>query len=132
MKNPQLLLTRFYLAAALSLIAAVRAQAQDVAKVSPETHRVLLENERVRVLDVHFKVGEMVPTHSHPAGILYYLSDAKLRITYPDGRTEERQVKAGTAVWSEAVTHAVENVGTTELHEIHTELKEAAKKPGRH
>jgi len=86
----------------------------------------------VRVLDVHFKVGEMVPTHSHPAGILYYLSDAKLRITYPDGRTEERQVKAGTAVWSEAVTHAVENVGTTELHEIHTELKEAAKKPGRH
>jgi hypothetical protein len=70
MKNPQLLLTRFYLAAALSLIAAVRAQAQDVAKVSPETHRVLLENERVRVLDVHFKVGEMVPTHSHPAGSL--------------------------------------------------------------
>jgi len=85
MKNPQLLLTRFYLAAALSLIAAVRAQAQDVAKVSPETHRVLLENERVRVLDVHVKVGEKVPTHSHPAGILYYLSDAKLRIRIPMG-----------------------------------------------
>jgi len=101
MKNPQLLLTRFYLAAALSLIAAVRAQAQDVAKVSPETHRVLLENERVRVLDVHFKVGEMVPTHSHPAGILYYLSDAKLRITYPDGRTEERQVKAQATLVTE-------------------------------
>jgi beta-alanine degradation protein BauB len=132
MKNLQPLLTRFYLAVTFFLFVAARAQAQDVVKVSPETHRVLLENERVRALDVHVKVGEKVPTHSHPAGILYYLSDAKLRITYPDGRTEERQMKAGTAVWSEAVTHAVENVGTSELHEIHTELKEAAKKPGRH
>jgi anti-sigma factor RsiW len=57
------------------------------------------------------------------AGILYYLSDAKLKITYPDGKTEVREAKSGTAVWSEAVTHAVENVGLTELHEVHTELK---------
>jgi len=68
--------------------------------------------------------------HSHPAGILYYLSDANLKITYPDGKTEEREVKAGTAVWSEAVTHAGENVGATELHEVHTELKQKAEKPG--
>jgi hypothetical protein len=61
--------------------------------------------------------------HSHPAGILYYLSDATLKMTYPDGKTEVRDVKSGTAVWSEAVTHAVENIGTTELHEVHTELK---------
>ena len=34
----------------------------------------------------------------------------------------------GSAVWSEAVTHAAENIGTTELHEVQTELKESAKK----
>ena len=45
--------------------------------------------------------------HSHPAGILYYLSDAKLKITYPDGKTEVREAKSGTAVWSEPMTHAV-------------------------
>jgi len=95
----------------LLLVAAATALAQDVVKVSPETHRVLLENAQVRVLDVQVKPGEKVGMHSHPAGIPYYLSDARLKITYPDGKTEERDVKAGTAVWSEAVTHAAENIG---------------------
>ncbi len=107
----------------LSLVASATVRAQDVVKVSPETHKVLLENEHVRVLDVHAKPGEKVAIHFHPASILYYLTDGKLKITYPDGRTDERNVKAGTAVWSEAVTHAVENVGANEFHEVHTELK---------
>jgi len=100
---------------------------QDVVKVSPETHKVLLDNEHVRVLDVHAKPGEKVAMHSHPASTLYYLTDGKLKITYPDGRIEERTVKAGTAVWSDAVTHAVENVGTNDFHEVHTELKDVTK-----
>lgn len=65
--------------------------------------------------------------HSHPASVLYYVTDGKLKITYPDGRTEVRTVKAGTSVWSEAVRHAVENVGANEFHEVHIELKEPAK-----
>lgn len=80
------------------------APAQDVVKVS-ETHKVLLENEHVRVLDFHFKPGEKVGTHSHPAAsVVYYVTDAKVKYTYPDGRTEERTVKAGTAFWIEAVS----------------------------
>jgi quercetin dioxygenase-like cupin family protein len=118
------------LAALLLLAATATALAQDVVKVSPETHSVLLENAHVRVLDVHVKAGEKVGMHSHPAGILYYLSDAKLKITYPDGKTEERDIKAGTAVWSEPVTHIAENVGPTELHEVHTELKQTGKQHG--
>jgi hypothetical protein len=51
----------------------------------------------------------------------------KLRITFPDGRAEERTVKAGTAVWSEAVTHAVENIGVSDLHEGHIERKATIK-----
>jgi quercetin dioxygenase-like cupin family protein len=109
--------------ATLLLLGAAMAIAQDVGKVSPETHKLLLENEHVRVFDVRIKPGEKVGMHSHPSGILYYLSNASLKITYPDGKTEVREVKPGTAVWSEAVTHAVENVGPTELHEVHTELK---------
>lgn len=103
------------------------AWAQDVVKVSPETHKVLLENEHVRVLDVHAKPGEKVGMHSHPASTLYYLTDGKLKITYPNGKTEERTVRAGTSVWSEAVTHAVENVGSNDFHEVHTELKSVIK-----
>jgi len=128
LKNTCRLQMKGLLSGSLVLIAARSAQPQDVVKVSPETHSVILENAQVRVLDVHVKPGEKVAMHSHPAGILYYLSDAKLKITYPDGKTREREVKAGTAVWSEAVTHAAENIGTTELLEVQTELKETANK----
>ena len=130
MKNSRRMLMGLLFTTLVLFVAVGTALAQDVVRVSPETHRVLLENAQVRVLDVQVKPGEKVAMHSHPAGILYYLSDAKLKITYPDGKTEEREVKAGTAVWSEAVTHAAENVGATELHEVHTELKETANKPG--
>jgi len=67
--------------------------------------------------------------HSHPAGVVYSLSDYKIRVTYPDGKTEEREGKPGRARWNDPVTHAVENVGTTELHAVLIELKGAAKKP---
>jgi beta-alanine degradation protein BauB len=129
-KNSNWIAIRVLLATSLLLVAAGAAP-QDVAKVSPETHRVLLENEHVRVFDVRVKPGEKVGMHSHPQGILYYLSDAKLKITYPDGKTEVREVKSDTAVWSEAVTHAVENVGLTELHEVQTELKGQPRNPAR-
>jgi hypothetical protein len=55
-----------------------------VVKVSPETHRLLLENDRLRVLAVQAKPGEKIAMHSHPVGIHYYLSNAKLKITYPN------------------------------------------------
>jgi quercetin dioxygenase-like cupin family protein len=121
MKNSNSIVAKTFLVALLFV--AGGAKAQDVAKVSPETHKLLLENEHVRVFDVRTKPGEKVGMHSHPASILYYLSNATTKITYPDGKTEVREVKAGAAVWSEPVTHAVENVGITELHEVHTELK---------
>jgi quercetin dioxygenase-like cupin family protein len=112
----------------VSLSIAGTAGAQDVMKVSPETHKVLVENERVRVLDVRVKAGEKVGRHSHPASVLYYLTDGQLKVTYPDGRSDARAVKAGTSTWSEAVTHSVENVGATELREVHIELKVAARR----
>jgi len=120
MRNWQRLSALSVLAIGLSPLAA-----QDVGTVSPETHRILLENEHARVFDVHIKPGERVGMHTHPAGVLYIMSDARLRISYPDGRTEERTVHAGTASWIDGVTHAVQNVGTAEFHEIHIELKDS-------
>ena len=118
---------RSMLVLAVFLSLSAPALAQDPAKVSPETHKVILENDRVRVLEVRVKAGEKVPTHSHPANVVYFLNDAKERFTCPDGKTTDREDKAGVAMWSEAVTHSAENVGTTETHVIQIEL--AAKRP---
>jgi quercetin dioxygenase-like cupin family protein len=131
MENSRRMLLGVLLTTLFLFIAVGTALAQDVMKVSPETHKVLLENDRVRVLDARMKPREKVAMHSHPANVAYFLSDGKIKITYPDGKTEEREVKAGVTAWSDGVTHAAENVGTTEFHELQIELKEAAKKPAR-
>jgi len=112
-------------AAGLLLIAAA-ASAQDVVQVGGDSHKVILENPQVRVLAVTIKPGEKVPMHSHPASVSYILSDGKLRVTLPDGKTSEREPKAGTASWSEPVTHAVENIGSSDYTQVQIELKAAA------
>jgi len=96
---------------------------QDVMKVASDSHKVLLENARVRVLDVRLKPGEKTAMHSHPASVVYFLTDAKFKYTSPDGKTQEGEGKAGTSIWRGPVTHTVQNVGTTEAHLIQTELK---------
>jgi len=49
-----------------------------------------------------------------------------MKITSPDGKTADRVTKAGQALWSDGVTHAVENVGSSEVHLVQVELKGAA------
>jgi quercetin dioxygenase-like cupin family protein len=108
----------------LSLLAVLctTAHAQDPVKTSPQYYKVLLENDQVLVLEYRLKAGEKEAMHSHPAGVVYVLSGAKL-ITYPDGRTEERAAATGETIWRDPITHAVENIGDTEAHAIAIDLK---------
>jgi len=100
--------------------------AQDVLKVAggPQTHKVVLENDQVRMLDAHLPPGSTVAMHSHPPNTVYYMTDCKLKVTAPDGKTTVAEPKAGTAVYRGETKHAVENVGTSECHLVQTELKE--------
>ena len=100
--------------------------AQDVMKVAggAETHKVVLDNDTLRMLDVRIKPGQKVAMHSHPPNTVYFLTDCKSRVTGPDGKSQMAESKADTAVWRPGETkHAVENVGTAECHLVQTELK---------
>jgi quercetin dioxygenase-like cupin family protein len=124
MKGPTCLIRNVLLAAPLAVALGMNmAMAQDLAKVNPEDVKVLIENDRVRVLEVRHKPGAKEPMHSHPAYVAVFLSATRLKATMPDGKTAERDRKAGEVLWSEAVTHAVENVGTADQHVIVIELK---------
>src|SRR5947199_9366353 len=112
----------------LLAVASFTAHGQDPVTTSPKYYKVLLEDDQVRVLEYRLKAGEKEPVHSHPAGVVYVLSDCKLRFSYPDGRTEERTAATGETIWRDPTTHAVENVGDTEAHAITIELKT----PGQH
>ena len=79
------------------------------------------------MLEFHFKPGEKEPMHSHPRGFVYSLAEARIKISFPDGKSEESVMKTGEARWRDAVTHAVENIGTTEAHVVAVELKKPIK-----
>jgi beta-alanine degradation protein BauB len=96
---------------------------QDPVKLAPDIYKVLLENERVRVLDIRMKPGDHSPMHSHPNYLAYVLTDGKVRFTAPDGTSEEVEFKASQPTWREAESHEVENIGSSELHLLNIELK---------
>jgi len=116
---------QFSFLACLLCFAASSVLAQDVLKVAggPETHKVVLENDQVRMLDVRIAPGQTVAMHSHPPNTVYYITDCKLKVAGPDGKTTVAEPKAGTAVYRGETKHAVENVGG-ECHLVQTELKE--------
>jgi quercetin dioxygenase-like cupin family protein len=95
----------------------------DPVRVAGDTHRVALDNQFVRVLDVHLPPGKIEPRHRHPHGMSVYFTDWEAKVT-PDGKpTEVHPRKAGTFAWNEAVIHTVQNAGKTEGHILRIELK---------
>jgi hypothetical protein len=102
----------------------------DALAAAPQHHKLLFENDAVRVLDTCIAPGETTRLHSHcwPA-TLYFLSwsdfvrrgeDAAVIV---DSRTLP-PIAAGRALWSGPLgPHTLENVGDSELHVIAVELK---------
>lgn len=91
----------------------------------PNNYKVLLENDRVRVLDFILRKGDTEDFHSHPAHVLYVLAPLKIKFSFPDGRTGMREAKPGDVLFSEAVTHSPVNIGENDAHGILVELKQA-------
>jgi quercetin dioxygenase-like cupin family protein len=122
-------LRRIFLLTCVLCLAVPTLLAQDVLTVAggAEAHKVLLDNDQVRVLDVRIPPGQKIAMHSHPANVVYYVTDYKLKGTSPDGKTAIREGKAGTALSFGPTTHAVENVGDTEVHLVQVEMKGTAK-----
>ena len=103
----------------------------DALIAAPQHHKLLFENEFVRVLDANIPAGEKtnVHTHRYPAS-LYIISwsdfiryDAHGNVLL-DSRTLEKTPSAGTAIWSGPLPlHSLMNVGENDLHVISMEIK---------
>ena len=98
--------------------------AKDAVETDSDKYSVVLENERVRVLRYHDKPGDRTSQHAHPDYVLYAESSFKRRLTFPDGRKQEVDVKAGSVVWMKGHVHIGENIGDTNTDVIMVELKE--------
>lgn len=98
-------------------------QIVDAMKISRNAPGILVENERVRVLRAHIPAGEKAPMHSHPDHVVYVLKGGKAQLTYPSGRVDVMDLKTGGAVFMDAQSHEIVNVGETDLEMVVIELK---------
>ncbi len=110
--------------AALALPSA--AGEQDPLALYPENYRVLLENDRVRVLDFRLARSATEKMHTHPAHLAVFLEDFTIRFTLPDGSHALREGRPHQIAWSDGVAHSSENIGLSDAHGILVELKEPA------
>jgi quercetin dioxygenase-like cupin family protein len=115
------------LVAVASVMFSQSLHAQDPAKIDSTHHKVIFENDQVRVFRVTYPPHEKIAMHSHPNSVVVCLTDIALRFTLPDGKTIEHTARAGQAGWFPATRHAVENVGDKGIEMIHIELKSPKK-----
>ena len=92
-------------------------------KVAPDSYKVVLENDAVRVVEVRIKQGAKSEMHSHPRSVAICLNDQRLRFTFPNGKSENTDLRRGQAVWLDGISHAVENVGNEDVSSVVVELK---------
>jgi hypothetical protein len=97
---------------------------QDSTIVDPDAHKVALENEHVRVLQVLADPGWKSAMHSHPPLLLVSLGTARVRFTYPDGKKEIFDLRPGTVFWIDGVEHAWELLAG-EVNVVAVEVKAA-------
>lgn len=95
----------------------------DAVTIAPHLHEVIFENDKMRVLKVTVKPGDTADMHWHPENINYILKSGKLRFTRPDGSTVEVDLTEGQVTSSPESSHAVENIGDSEVQTVQVELK---------
>ena len=114
-------------------IAVPAALAQDPTRVDAKHYKVEFQNSRVRIVRAHYGPHEKSVMHNHPDLVAIFQTDGRVKFTYPNGKTEERDMKAGQALWTPATRHLPENLTDNDMEvilvEFKTRRKPAAKKP---
>lgn len=106
--------------------------AQDAVTSDPRSFRVVLENERVRVLEFRSRPGFGVcgqGMHYHPDRVSVSLTGGKVKLTSKDDKSNVVEIPPGHVTFAAAVTHATENIGGSGSRTYMIELKDKNWKP---
>jgi hypothetical protein len=102
----------------------------DALVAAPLHHKLVLDNERVRVLDTRIPAGDLVPVHTHRWPAVYYTISGGDFVRYDvegnvllNTRTHPHPAGQAARFIESLPPHAIENVGTSEIHLISVEMK---------
>ena len=103
----------------------------DALIAAPQHHKLLFENEFVRVLDANIPPGEITALHTHRFAASHIVISWSDFIRYDaegnvllDSRNMGKSVPQHTALWSGPLgPHTLKNVGANDLHIISVEIK---------
>ncbi len=95
----------------------------DAVSVAPHVYKVLLENDRVRMLEIRTEPGDTTELHSHPDLALYAVTDCAYELTSADGETATAEIPAGAVFYQEATSHSAKDVSASGSLAIAVELK---------
>ena len=104
--------------------------AQDAVQAAPQNHRVILENDKVRVLDVTVPPRTKENIHAHCWPSVLYVTEAGKYVDYDiNGKVlfDSRSMTSPPlpmVLWKDPeAPHAVENLDDKPLHLVRVELK---------
>jgi len=96
----------------------------DSTEVDPDGHKVVFENEHLRVLEVRSTAGQQLPMHSHPPRLVVAINGYRIKSTDTSNNEAIIDRRAGEAIWVEHEAHSAEIlIGPT--HVIEVEIKSA-------
>jgi quercetin dioxygenase-like cupin family protein len=110
----------------LAIAVALPSSAQDMAATAGDQAKVVLENEKVRVIQLEIAPGAKTGMHSHGDNVVVFLTGGDAVQALPDGTTSERHSEAGEVFWSGPVTHDTTNRGQAATKVLVIELKDPA------
>lgn len=104
----------------------------DALAAAPEHHKLLLENDFVRVIDTLIPPGQVTNIHTHKWPASLYIISWSNFIRYDtegnvvvDTRKLPQTPLPSSAIWSEPLKpHALENIGENDIHIISVEIKQ--------
>lgn len=97
---------------------------RDAVKLDPQHNLVLFENSHVRVVRVHFGLGEKGPVVDKRPRVIILLNDMHADVAHHEGDPpSERNGKAGVIQWSLGGSQATMNRNETILDNIVVEIK---------
>ena len=77
----------------------------DPVRSNPDLYRVVMENDRVRVLEYRDRPGDRTMPHAHPDSVMLTMTAFRRRLVHGQ-RQSDVELDAGSVRWLDAQQHA--------------------------